>query len=65
MMPDVSRSFHPEIVVECPKCGDIYGFLHSRPTYRYVNADIERLVWRCTTCGYEVVTPTVEWEETR
>jgi len=47
----------------CPKCGDEFGFLYSKPRYisGWANSQkqIEWLDWECH-CGYTVRTPTAD-----
>ena len=47
----------------CPKCGDYYGFLYSKPTYRSqwdIGEHSEWLEWACTVCGYIILTQTTD-----
>ena len=54
----------------CPKCGWMYGFLHSKPTFHKTHpagkhwGDYhpvgEHLDWECQVCGFVIHTPTLQ-----
>ena len=47
---------------KCPKCGDYYGFLYSKHTYRsqWDDGHSEWLTWMCSICNYIIVTQTAD-----
>jgi hypothetical protein len=51
----------------CPKCGDDYGFLYSRPKYIPTYDDeyyvLEYLEFSCHICGFTIKRPTADSKE--
>jgi ribosomal protein S27AE len=48
---------------DCPKCGDLEGFVGVAPVYRPpslpdTGSEDERLEWTCVRCGYTIHGPT-------